>query len=194
MHGPDRAAGWDSSGSAGGTDCAEGTPRAEPVDPLANVTYSRPADAPASAGGRRVWDGREDIAEDDPEDPFSPACSIEYFVWNGERLIPATPEQIIAFREREGYQRLAHWRTLERRRQAPPQPPRGWDLFSRLYHWYRGTLRVLRDVPEAEDAMAEDAEALNADTALGPNASSTAHTAHPTSDLADPLVTPERDE
>lgn len=53
----------------------------------------------------------------DHEAPGSPENSIEYWVWSGERLIPATPEQVCAFQAQEEAQRQEQ---LRRKLQTPP--------------------------------------------------------------------------
>ena len=58
---------------------------------------------------------QEDESELDVEDAFG-AHDIEYWVRSGSRLVPATPEQIAAIREREGLRRLGRWQHIEQQR------------------------------------------------------------------------------
>lgn len=54
-----------------------------------------------------------DWDEADLPDPWDGDHTIEYWVWNGERLMPATAEECAAIQERERLQsarrRLARW-------------------------------------------------------------------------------------
>lgn len=87
-------------------------------------------------------------AERDHEDPWSPENTIEYWVWNGQRLLPALPEQVIAFREREALQRLER---LKRSQPAPAPPGVGRArsvLTRRMKRWWSGLRR--RHAPAGE--------------------------------------------
>ncbi len=44
-------------------------------------------------------------------DPFTDAYGIDYWIWDGTALIPASPVESEQFREREAMLRLAYWRT-----------------------------------------------------------------------------------
>ena len=44
-------------------------------------------------------------------DPFTDEHDIEYWLWDGARLIPASPEESERFREREALLRLSYWQT-----------------------------------------------------------------------------------
>jgi hypothetical protein len=50
--------------------------------------------------------------EPDVEDAFG-EHDIEYWVWRGHTLIPATPEQAVALREHEALARLARWQQAQ---------------------------------------------------------------------------------
>ena len=70
----------------------------------------------------------------DTSDEFEMRDDIDFWVHNGERLVPATPEQIQDIREREARRWLRQWAA---QMQAPHQQPRphwwgGWQL--RLRH------------------------------------------------------------
>src|SRR5215469_12970872 len=56
-----------------------------------------------------IW---SDDDEPDVEDAFG-QHDIEYWVWRGHTLIPATPEQAAALREREALARLARWQQAQ---------------------------------------------------------------------------------
>ncbi|HEX8036240.1 MAG TPA: hypothetical protein VF510_20450 [Ktedonobacterales bacterium] len=44
-------------------------------------------------------------------DPFTNEHDIEYWIWDGEALIPASPVESERFREREALRRLSYWQT-----------------------------------------------------------------------------------
>lgn len=48
-------------------------------------------------------------------DPFTDEHNIEYWVWDGERLIPASAEESERFCEREALVRLGYWQTQSAR-------------------------------------------------------------------------------
>ncbi|MGH2517660.1 MAG: hypothetical protein ACRDHP_18580 [Ktedonobacterales bacterium] len=48
----------------------------------------------------------------DVEDAFG-AHDTEYWVWSGNRLVPATPDQVTIIREREALLRLSAWTARE---------------------------------------------------------------------------------
>lgn len=77
----------------------------------------------------------------DPEDPYDPACPIEYFVWTGERLIPATPAQVVEFRAREELQRLAYAQQQVRARQHDSARARRTGFLPRVWACLRARLR-----------------------------------------------------
>jgi hypothetical protein len=58
-----------------------------------------------------------DDDEPDVEDAFG-AQDIEYWVWRGHTLVPATPEQAAALREREALARLARWQQVQARERS----------------------------------------------------------------------------
>jgi hypothetical protein len=58
-----------------------------------------------------IW-GDDD--EPDVENAFG-EHDIEYWVWRGHTLIPATPEQAAALREREAFARLTRWQQAQER-------------------------------------------------------------------------------
>lgn len=75
-------------------------------------------------------DGAE---EPDVEDAFG-EHDIEYWVWSGSRLVPATTEQVAAIREHEALCRLPSWasRQQERDHTAP-----GGMRFAWAHAWLR---------------------------------------------------------
>ena len=44
-------------------------------------------------------------------DPFTDEHGIEYWIWDGAALIPASPVESERFREREALLRLSYWQT-----------------------------------------------------------------------------------
>jgi hypothetical protein len=44
-------------------------------------------------------------------DPFTDEHDIEYWIWDGAALIPASPVESERFREREALLRLSYWQT-----------------------------------------------------------------------------------
>ncbi len=63
----------------------------------------------------------EDTSEKVFPDPWGDEHDIEYWIWNGTRLVPATPAQVERIqedeRQRQASYRLAQWHNAERRRQ-----------------------------------------------------------------------------
>jgi hypothetical protein len=86
-----------------------------------------------------VW-GEDD--EPDVEDAFG-EHDIEYWVWSGKKLVPASPEQAALLREHEALLRLAQWRSLQEG--ARPTSQRPW--------WPRVVTRLAR-MPRFRPAMA----------------------------------------
>lgn len=62
-------------------------------------------------------------------DPWDDPHDIEYWVWNGERLVPTTPDEQAAIQEMERtvatVRRLKQWRS-EQTRSIQPRPVRGF--------------------------------------------------------------------
>lgn len=73
-----------------------------------------------------------DVFEGDHEDPGSPTNTIEYWIWNGERLLPALPEQVLAF---QAYEEAQRQEQLQRKLHTPPPPRivRWMALFGRWW-------------------------------------------------------------
>ncbi len=78
------------------------------------------------------------ILSGDTLDPFTDEHTIEYWLWDGERLIPASAEESERFRERETLLRLGYWKSQsERNDHAQPTSWRGMvkaaqSIFDRL--------------------------------------------------------------
>jgi hypothetical protein len=70
----------------------------------------------------------------DVEDAFG-EHDIEYWVWSGNRLVPATPEQTALIREREALSCLRAWKVIQTSHahdRAHTEPT------GRLFAWLRG--------------------------------------------------------
>jgi hypothetical protein len=98
------------------------------------------------------WDGVPDDAGDADAipgasfpDPWDDPHDIEYWVWDGKRLVPASPTEQSAIQEAERGQsarrRLTQW---EREQREAAQPARGLagvrEAIARVWHlWRRDT-------------------------------------------------------
>ncbi|MGZ6392053.1 MAG: hypothetical protein ACXWQZ_22680, partial [Ktedonobacterales bacterium] len=65
----------------------------------------------------------------DTLDPFTDEHDIEYWLWDGERLIPASAEECERFREREAQLRLGYWTSLSEGNDLA-QPAHGHGIVS----------------------------------------------------------------
>lgn len=75
-----------------------------------------------------------DERELDIEDAFG-EHDIEYWVWSGNRLVPATPDQIVIIREREALARLRAWNDREMHAERGRSRR---DSFLQVIGWLRG--------------------------------------------------------
>jgi hypothetical protein len=71
--------------------------------------------APRSDAGE-VYPERSTLPDDGFDEAFDGDHSIEYWFWNGTRLIPASPDEAERLREREAWERMEAWREAEQQR------------------------------------------------------------------------------
>ncbi|MGZ3602457.1 MAG: hypothetical protein ACXWQ5_23150, partial [Ktedonobacterales bacterium] len=62
-------------------------------------------------------------------DPFTGEHNIEYWLWDGERLIPASAQESERLREREAQLRLGYWTSLSEGNDLA-QPAHGHGIVS----------------------------------------------------------------
>lgn len=60
---------------------------------------------------RHVESGMPPITDTSDIDPFTDEHDIEYWIWDGAALLPASPVESERFREREAVLRLTYWQT-----------------------------------------------------------------------------------
>jgi hypothetical protein len=94
-------------------------------------------DAPDFSGAHRVTDE----ADDRPfPDPFTGDHNIEYWVWTGSRLVPASSDQAARLRRQEELE--AQELRLVRERQRAYRQQR-WQLYSQVVQWLLVSLHHL---------------------------------------------------
>jgi hypothetical protein len=59
---------------------------------------------------------RSTLSDDGFAEAFDGDHSIEYWFWNGTRLIPASPDEAERLRERAAWERIEAWREAEQQR------------------------------------------------------------------------------
>lgn len=74
----------------------------------------------------------------DALDPFTDEHNIEYWLWDGERLIPASPDESERLREREALLRLGYWQSQSERNGVVQHPQ--WHGKIRMVHWMHDKL------------------------------------------------------
>jgi hypothetical protein len=84
-------------------------------------------------------DGDDDL---DGEGAYGEAHpEIEYWLWTGEQLVPASPDQEISLRDIEARRRLTIWQANERRRAHVPMWQRLWNGVTEQLAAVRARLR-----------------------------------------------------
>jgi hypothetical protein len=85
--------------------------------------------APHETGAKGIIDEADDAPF---PDPFTSDHTIEYWVWTGSRLVPASPDQAARLRRQEELE-AEEFRLLQEHKRAYRQ--QRWQLYSQVVQW-----------------------------------------------------------
>jgi hypothetical protein len=85
-----------------------------------------------------VADAIEQIDGEPFPDPFTGDHNIEYWLWTGSRLVPASPETAERLQRQEALEQ-EEFRLLRERQRACRQ--QRWQAYKNLVHWLLSPLR-----------------------------------------------------
>ena len=87
---------------------------------------------------------RHMLSDDGFDEAFDGDHAIEYWFWNGTRLIPASPDEAERLRERAAWERMEAWREAEQQRMRVARLRVLWARMSAPLHACRAAIsRVL---------------------------------------------------
>jgi hypothetical protein len=87
---------------------------------------------------------RGTLSDDGFDEAFDGDHSIEYWFWNGARLIPASPDEAERLRKRAAWERMEAWRAAEQQRMRVARLRVMWAHMSAPLHACRAAVaRVL---------------------------------------------------
>ena len=89
-----------------------------------------------------IADAIEQMTGEPLPDPFTGNHNIEYWIWTGSRLVPATPEAAERLRQQEALEQ-EEFRLLRERQQAYRQHL--WQACKHFIHWLVSPLRRLAE-------------------------------------------------